>query len=360
MDSKSRGWRTIICLTGCIFSISLLMVSKTWAQLDTPNPTPIIIALTPDTTATAVPVTATVVGGGEDRFEPNNDVQHAVTIGIQTVTDLTLTDADVDFFTLFLKAGQMVRVDTAVYEGLDTRLTLVWEGQVVAENDDRSAMDLGSTVVMRAATDGWLLIYIGQATVYNGRYDLTITLVEPTATMTPMPTATATTTATPSSSPTPSVQPTASIPVATFPIAAAPDPLPTTTAVSTTTRISLTVQHMGEVSLALPAVTTPIRLLVYYDANNDRQPSPNEGVANVSVVAVDGQGQRLAQLFTNRQGEAIFNLTSAAVSRIIVPFVPGWSARVRVGEANHGIVLGLPAVRLPIFLPVQELRGEEE
>jgi len=56
---------------------------------------------------------------------------------------------------------------------------------------------------------------------------------------------------------------------------------------------------------------------------------------------------------TNAQGEAIFNLTSEAIARVIVPFVPGWSARVRAGEVNDDIVLGLPAVRLPVFLPVQ-------
>jgi len=40
--------------------------------------------------------------------------------------------------------------------------------------------------------------------------------------------------------------------------------------------------------------------------------------------------------------------------------VPGWSARVRAGEINNDIVLGLPAVRLPVFLPVQNQTGGEE
>ena len=107
-------------------------------------------------------------------------------------------------------------------------------------------------------------------------------------------------------------------------------------------------------------LTTHIRLLVYYDANNDRQPGPGEGIANVSVLAVDGQGQRIARVFTNAQGEAIFNLTSETIARVIVPFVPGWSARVRAGETNDDIVLGLPAVRLPVFLPVQNRPANEE
>ena len=118
-------------------------------------------------------------------------------------------------------------------------------------------------------------------------------------------------------------------------------------------------QHVGRAQPQTTSPATYIRLLVYYDANNDRQPGPGEGIANVSVLAVDAQGQRLARVFTNAQGEALFNLTSEAVARVIVPFVPGWSARVRAGESNNEIVLGLPAVRLPVFLPVQkQVSGE--
>jgi hypothetical protein len=115
------------------------------------------------------------------------------------------------------------------------------------------------------------------------------------------------------------------------------------------------VQHLGPAPLP-PPPTTHIRLLVYYDANNDRQPGPGEGVANVAVQAVDAQGRSVAQLFTNAEGEALFNLVSDRVARVIVPFVPGWSARVRLGEMNNEIVLGLPAVRLPVFLPVQPVQ----
>ena len=112
-------------------------------------------------------------------------------------------------------------------------------------------------------------------------------------------------------------------------------------------------RHLGRRQSPTTVSTTYLRLLVYYDANNDRQPGPGEGIANVSVLAVDSQGQNLARVFTNAQGEAIFNLAGETIARVIVPFVPGWSARVRAGELNNDIVLGLPAVRLPVFLPVQ-------
>jgi hypothetical protein len=154
--------------------------------------------------------------------------------------------------------------------------------------------------------------------------------------------------------------PPAGPPPGTAPGLAVPSPpavLTATTTVTATAPLTLAVAYLGRALPTPPAVTTQVRLLVYYDANNDRQPGPGEGIASVSVLAVDAQGQPLARVFTNSQGEAVFNLNSEAVSRIIVPFVPGWSARVRVDDTNE-IVLGLPAVRLPIFLPVQKRVGD--
>ena len=122
--------------------------------------------------------------------------------------------------------------------------------------------------------------------------------------------------------------------------------------------MTLTIRHLGRVQPESAETNTHIRLLVYYDANNDRTPSPGDGIPNVSVLAVDARGQRIARVFTNAQGDAVFNITSDSVARVVVPLVPSWSERIRVGEQNDNIVLGLPAVRLPVFLPVD--MGEEE
>jgi hypothetical protein len=92
-----------------------------------------------------------------------------------------------------------------------------------------------------------------------------------------------------------------------------------------------------------------IRLIVYYDSNNDQNPSPGEGIPHVSVLAVDTHGQRIARVFTDRQGEAIFNTTADNIDRLVVPFVSAWSVRVQPGQPES---LGLPAVRIPVFLPV--------
>ena len=451
----------------------MAVTGTTQAQDGGQNPTPIVITLTPSGGSTAVPTEEGALP--PDRFEPNNDAQTATAVGLQNEPDLTLTGDDVDYFTGYLKAGQMIRVSTAVYGGVDTRLQLYWGGQLLAENDDRSPTDVGSLVTFTAPADGWYVTAVEKATVYDGTYDLDVALAEPTPTLTPTPTALPSATPTPTPSPTPVIlpdlaepnnspetarpvtpglrdtytvgagdvdyftfiakagnryvcetvtdqvdtlltvmdigvnddrgvgrvdsyfawtadveqtavirvearggsygqyefvcQPAAPLPVAVQPPASSAPasdlstptaPLTTTAGITTTGQISLTVRHLGQVQPQTTTPTTHVRLLVYYDANNDRQPGPGEGIANVSVLAVDSQGQRLARVFTNAQGEAIFNLTSETIARVIVPFVPGWSARVRAGEINNDIVLGLPAVRLPVFLPVQNQTGGEE
>lgn len=475
-----KRWLFITSLSFAALLLIFAAAGNTLAQAGGQNPTPIVITLTPHASPTpAEQATAAPSPTGEgwlppDRFEPNNDAGSATVVGLQTEPGLTLSGDDVDYFTGYLKAGQMVSIQTTVTDGLDTRLKLFWNGQLLAENDDRSPVDVGSQIVFTAPADGWYVALVEKATVYNGRYDLTISLVEPTATATPWPTATPSPTATLPPSPTPVIQPDLAEPnntpqtawpvtpgqrsaytvgagdvdyftfiakagsrytcetvtdrvdtlmtvlgvsgvigvnddrgvgrvdsylaweaaaeqpviiqvearggsfgpyefvcqpaapaIAPPALSAAPRspvtaPLTTTAAITTTGPISLTVQYMGRVEPSTTAPATRIRLLVYYDANNDRQPGPGEGIANVSVLAVDAQGQRLARVFTNTQGEAIFNLTGETVARVIVPFVPGWSARVRVGEADNDIVLGLPAVRLPIFLPVQNQANSEE
>jgi hypothetical protein len=234
-------------------------------------------------------------------------------------------------------------------------------------------------MIFVAPAHGWYIALVEKATFVDGLYDLTIALLEPTATPTPTPTATPTITPSPTTtptatptitqSPTPLSQPYTAVsnppaatqPAMATPIVGAPEAtasLTTTAPITATTPLSLTVQYLGRAQPPASTATTYIRLLVYYDANNDRQPGPGEGIASVSVLAVDTRGQRIARVFTNAQGEAIFNLTSEVVARVIVPFVPGWSARIRVGETNNDIVLGLPAVRLPVFLPVQKRVGE--
>ncbi|MCB8975803.1 MAG: hypothetical protein H6657_00040 [Ardenticatenaceae bacterium] len=439
------------------------------------NPTPVVIALTPTGTPVGEFVTPTLPGGPlPDRFEPNDTADTAQPIGFTVETALTLIGGDVDFFTGYLKAGQMVVVETAVADGVDTHLALYWQGELRVENDDRSLLEVSSQLDFTAPAEGWYVLAVRKATHLDGEYELSVSLAMPSPTATMLPTATPTPSPTPLLPPDaaePNNQPEAAKPLtagsqatytlgegdidyfsflakagrryscetttdtvdtlltvsdmgldsgapilaenddrapgridsfttwisaievntlirvqargggigsytllcqentspvaqpgngAASPVTVNPTATPVSTPFATTSPMSLTWTYLGEVMPQEVLPQTRIRLLIYYDANNDRQPGPGEGVANVSVLAVDAQGQRLAQVFTNLQGEVIFELATEQVAQLIVPFVPGWSARVRAGELNNDIVLGLPAVRLPIFLPVQAQTSVEE
>ena len=98
---------------------------------------------------------------------------------------------------------------------------------------------------------------------------------------------------------------------------------------------------------------TTVSLLIYYDANNDRKPSPNEGVPNVSVMVVDSNGLPIQQAFTSQQGEVRL-LVPEEASRLVVPFVSGWSEAIdRRRPDSNAFQIGLQAVEIPVFIPVQ-------
>jgi hypothetical protein len=469
------------------FLIAAVLLAFVPNQATGQNPTPILITLTPAPTGTPADVTATPAGTatatpggiGPDRLEPNDEPASASVVGWQTEPDLSLVGEDVDYFTGYLKAGQSVSIQAAARDNLDTHLTLLWDGQIAAENDDISATELGSEVTFTAPADGWFLVRVMKGGPLDGRYDLTVALAKPTETPTPAATGTPTMTPTPEPTATPLIAPDAAepndtpasarpltpgvqgnytlspedvdyfaflakagqriacetetaqvdtlltvhgaagvigsnddrgpgrvdsrfewtaeteeqvivevrarggtygaymlvcaagLPVPppppmplpptpfTLPVGATATPVTGTIPVTATEGISLTVRYAGKVMDAVDEPVTVIRLLIYYDADNDRAPGPGEGIPDVSVLVVDAQGQQLARIFTNAQGEAAVNVMQQTAARLIVPFVPGWSAEVRVGETNE-ITLGLPAVRLPIFFPVADAPAGEE
>lgn len=439
-------------------------------QAQNPQPTPIVIDLTttptPTPSGTAVPQPTETAALPPDRFEANDTLAEAAVIGFGLETNLNLSGGDVDTFTGYAKAGQAVQASTRVYDGLDTLIRLYWNGSLVAENDDRQPDDPGSSAAFTADADGWFIVQIFKATVYDGVYDLELSLIIPTPTTPPAPTATL------AVSPTPRVAADAAEPndnaAAAFGLApgtagqftigvggdvdffrflakagnhyscrtttstvdtlltvmtpdgtviatnddrsagqidsyvqwtavsqqdtviqvsalggttgdyellcqsivpaAAPPPAasstPVTEAISRTHRSESSLIPLGVRPLLTvtptPAPPIPIRLIVYYDINDNRQPDPGEGIPNVSVWAVDGQGRQLMRIFTNAQGEAVFNApVEGEIDRLVVPFVSSWSARVRAQTGVTEISLGLPAVRLPVFLPLASPEKEE-
>ena len=82
-----------------------------------------------------------------------------------------------------------------------------------------------------------------------------------------------------------------------------------------------------------------------------------EGIANVSVLAVDGQGQCWPGLPTRGGGH--FQPDQRNHCPRHCPLCARLVGPCTCREINNDIVLGLPAVRLPVFLPVQNQTGGE-
>jgi hypothetical protein len=85
-------------------------------------------------------------------------------------------------------------------------------------------------------------------------------------------------------------------------------------------------------------------VLVYYDANDDRQPGAGEGIAGISAQAYEVvTNQLLAQGFTDEQGNLEFTVAAQGPVRVSVPFF-GFSQLV-AGE-GASIYLRIPAQSL--------------
>ena len=269
-----------------------------------------------------------------DAAEPNDSPAAARPVTPGQRATYSVGDGDVDYFTFIAKAGRAYSCET-VTEQVDTQLTLWAGGLPLGMNDDRAAGRVDSFLSWTAVVEQVVVVQVEARGGSFGAYELLCQADSAAA------------------APAGPGQPGGGLPPT-------PTPFSGSSTITLTQRLSLTLRSLGQAAPPTTPPLTHIRVLVYYDANNDRSPGPGEGVANVSVLAVDAQGQRIARVFTNGQGEAVFNLASETLARVIVPFVPGWSARLRLGEANNDIVLGLPAVRLPVFLPVQNRPNSEE
>ena len=285
----------------------------------TPTPPP---SLTPTPTTTPVPTATPLVPN--DFAEPNNTPEqaYAITPGVQNTNLAVGANDPADYYKFLAKLGTNYTCETVTNQ-VDTLIEVYGVSGLIAANDDRSTGRVDSYVTWYSSAEQPVVIKVTARNGF-GPYSLTCATFTPQPVMPPPPT----------------------------PGIGGGDAITDTADLSPTLIIPLTMRPLGQVIPEQVSATTSVRLLIYYDANNDKQPSPGEGVPNVSVVAVNKRGGQLARVFTNAQGEAVFNLVSADVERIIVPFVPSWFSTVRIGEEND-ITLGLPAVRIPVFIPVR-------
>jgi hypothetical protein len=300
----------------------------------TPSPTP-----SPSVTPSPTPSPTPPVPG--DPAEPNDSAAAAwpVTPGVQA--DLSLAPGDADWFSFIAKAGTPYTCETITNQ-VDTVLTVHGNNGVIVANDDRASGRLDSHVSWTNASEQTVTI---EVTARGGGYGLYQLLCQVATGPGSVPAGGTT-------------QPVTQATATSLPTLVPTGTLTGTLSLTTTQTVTLAVRYVGAANPATPAPITPVRLLVYYDANNDRQASVGEGIANVLVLATDKLGQVMMTVFTNLQGEAVFNVTDTTITRLVVPFVPGWNTQIRQGQANE-LSLGLPAVRLPVFWPVQNRVAEE-
>ena len=340
--TASDGWVRLVVekMTAYdgVYDLATALVAPTVTPTLLPSLTP---SPTPSPTVTPSPTPSPTPLVPADPAEPNDNVVLAwpVTPGVQA--DFSLAPGDADWFTFIAKAGTTYTCETITNQ-VDTVLTVQGSNGLIASNDDRASGRLDSLASWANASEQTVFI---EVTARGGGYGLYQLLCQVATGQSSSPAGGENLPVSPATAtPSPTFVPTGT--------------LTGTLSLTATQTVTLAIRYVGEANPATPTPVTPVRLLIYYDANNDRQASVGEGITNVLVLATDKLGQVVMTVFTNLQGEAVFNLTDATITRLVVPFVPGWSTQIRQGQANE-LTLGLPAVRLPVFWPVQNRVVEE-
>jgi len=272
-----------------------------------------------DPTSTPGP---TPINPGADRCDKtelgNHDFDHACVISANKPEDFNFSPPpyggpDNDFFKIWVKPGLLFECTTSdLSYGVDPNMILYDHNRnVIGGNDDLEPGDYNSYFAYFATYEGWMYLLLGTgdrtpSDLEDSNYTLACTANVPGE---------ATATSTPETSGTPGATPTPAPPGATpTPSIATPPPA-----------ADLTVRPLTTPTPA-PATTpasqfVPITLLVYFDANDDRQPGAGEGIAGISAQAYEvTTNQLLAQGFTDEQGNLEFTVSVQGPARVSVPF----------------------------------------
>jgi hypothetical protein len=234
---------------------------------------------------------------------------------------------DNDFFKLWIKPGFTYKCATSDLDpGVDTNIILFsgpsWD-HGIGGNDDVEPGEYRSAFTYHATYEGWLYILVGYgertpSDVNDSSYTLVCSMPgEPTTT--PAPEATNT--------PQPDKDEPTLTPTPTATSASSPVATPTPNNGGTGGAQSLTIRTLATPTPASVEATAaprfvPITLLVYYDANDDRQPGAGEGIAGISAQAYSvADNQLQAQGFTGEDGQVEFTVSAQGSIRISVPFL---------------------------------------
>jgi hypothetical protein len=292
---------------------------------------------TPKPTSTPTPKPTTTIIPGADRFEPNHDFDHASTLG----TDITYKanfithdgrGEDNDFYKVWVKPGIHFECETLdLAPGVDTNM-IVYDASRngLGGNDDIELGSYASRFAYFSTYEGWLYVLVGHggrlpaADLANSEYSIRCNKSVPgqaTPTRTPEPTHTPRpdATRTPPSSPlsTPPAGDNLKVRVLTTPTPIA---------------------QAGEPSRPR---FLPVTILVYYDGNRDQQPGAGEGVAGISVQALEvSTGKLLTQGYTDDQGSLEFTVSAQGQVQVKIPFF-GFSQLV-AGDEGASLYLRIP------------------
>ncbi len=173
--------------------------TSTEPPVETPTSTGTPTALWPTSTPTATGTPgATATADCRESGEPVNNQPGGGTVLVmnQALGDMSLTPVgDVDFYSVWGRAGQLYQLTTGSGEGVDTRLRVYAGDRLLAENDDYKAGSPVSQVVFLAETEGWYAVTVDSAAPMDWgcrRYSIVSVSVAGTPTATPIPTTTAT------------------------------------------------------------------------------------------------------------------------------------------------------------------------
>lgn len=333
-------------------SLELPAPTATPQPTSTPGPTS-----TPAPTSTPVP-TATPIQKSDDG-EPNNRPEDAFGIIPGEVYQMTLGPVGYDshdFFYLLGKAGVSYACEAINPSGVDPTMRVyigeVGAGILIAQNDDISDIDIGSRTHFDITGIDMGVYIVVEDRIGSGSYEFSCyakagSYVSPsggsagsgaTAPPAPMPTATIET------APVPTEEAGGEEGTAIEePIEEEARLVPLNFSEST---------HQQETEE--PVITT-IEIVITYDQNNNKGTDPDEGIPNVSVRALDGNDP-VGWAITNEQGRATMTLIRP-VNTVTVPYLSGWTYRVRMGELNT-VEVQVPAQPLPVIMPILEANNE--
>ena len=352
-QASGDGWFTVAVDTAVPIDWGCRTYRIIAVDMAAPTATP---TKTPGPTATPLPPATAVPGQLQpDAYEPNWDFERAANLGVGQRVKVNFnpwpagaSGIDNDFYRLFVKVGQMLKIETDnLSEGLDTNIILYRGDQsVIAGNDDCSPTEFRSCLEWAPDYTGLVYVLVGPVgtlpeAAVSGARNYSLSIIN-TAAQTPTPTPVNTRRASGSS------------PVAGQTGEALPwrvTPLPSQTPTPTPTpRIFSSVIGDGAAT-PTPKVRQPILidLTLYYDENNNGSQDPSEGVVGASVRVLDERtGRLLGHVFTDPNGHARLMVSAEEGALVSVPYL-AYSRRVRA--PGDSLVLKLQPQTLPSLIP---------